>query len=141
MNEDHSCCSSLLKIEKIAIYPGEVRLAAKARPMKSARPSCGRQSDNVHSRYRRLLADLPWEGITARLILSVRKFFCLNQECRQRIFCERLPELAALYAHQTLRFNELITPVLRQNFILRQDASPWPQLTSTNNVRPQFLSY
>lgn len=100
---------NLLKIEKIALYPGEVRLVAKARPMKSACPSCGRQSDKVHSRYRRRLAGLPWEGITARLILSVRKFFCLNQECRQRIFCERLPELAAPYAHQMLRFNELIT--------------------------------
>lgn len=100
---------NLLQIEKIALYPGEVRLVAKARPLKSACPSCGRQSDKVHSRYRRRLADLPWEGIPARLILSVRKFFCLNPECRQRIFCERLPQLAARYAHQTLRFNELIT--------------------------------
>jgi transposase len=100
---------NLLKIEKIALYPGEVRLVAKARPLKSACPSCGRQSDKVHSRYRRHLADLPWEGIPARLILSARKFFCRNPECRQRIFCERLPRLAARYAHQTLRFNELIT--------------------------------
>src|SRR5262249_13735283 len=100
---------NLLKLEKIALYPGEVRLVAKAKPLKSVCPSCGRQSDKVHSRYQRHLADLPWEGIAARLILSVRKFFCLNPECRQRIFCERLPERAAPYAHQTLRLNELIT--------------------------------
>jgi transposase len=55
------------------------------------------------------LADLPWEGIAVKLILSVRKFFCLNSECHQKIFCERLPGLAAPYAHQTLRLNELIT--------------------------------
>jgi transposase len=61
---------NLLKIEKIALYPGEVRLIAKARPMKSACPSCGRQSDQVHSRYRRRLADLPWEGITAVLLFE-----------------------------------------------------------------------
>jgi transposase len=100
---------NLLKIEKIALYPGEVRLVAKARPLKSVCPSCGRQSDKVHSRYQRRLTDLPWEGIPVRLILSVRKFFCRNPECRQRIFCERLPQLAVPYAHQTLRFNELIT--------------------------------
>ena len=100
---------NLIKIEKIAHYPGEVRLVVKAKPQKSACPSCGRQSDKVHSRYRRRLADLPWEGISAGLILSVRKFFCRNPECQQRIFCERLPELAPPYAHQTLRFNELIT--------------------------------
>jgi hypothetical protein len=43
--------SNLLKIEKIALYPGEVRLVAKARQMKSSCPSCGRQSDKAHSRY------------------------------------------------------------------------------------------
>lgn len=100
---------NLLKIEKISFCSDEVRLVVKTRPLKATCPSCGQQSNKVHSRYRRRLADLPWEGITAKLILSVRKFFCLNQECRQRIFCERLPELAAPYAHQTLRFNELIT--------------------------------
>jgi hypothetical protein len=55
------------------------------------------------------LADLPWESITTKLVLSVRKFFCLNLECRQKIFCERLPGLAAPYAQQTLRLNDLIT--------------------------------
>jgi transposase len=33
----------------------------------------------------------------------------LNPECGQRIFCERLPELAAPYAHKTMRLNELLT--------------------------------
>jgi hypothetical protein len=70
---------------------------------------CGRQSEKAHSRYRRRLADLPWEGIAVKLILSVRKFFCLNPDCRGRIFCERLPGLAAPYAHKTLRLNELLT--------------------------------
>ncbi|SRR6266508_3789473 len=94
---------NLLKSEKIDLYPGDVRLVAKTRPLKSDCPSCGRQSDRVHSRYRRRVADLPWEGIAAKLILSVRKFFCVNPECRQRIFYGRLPELVAPYAHQTLR--------------------------------------
>jgi transposase len=61
------------------------------------------KSDKAHSRYQRHLADLPWEGVAVKLILSVRKFFCLNPDCRRRIFCERLPGLAAPYAHKTLR--------------------------------------
>jgi hypothetical protein len=36
------------------------------------------------------LIDPPWEGIAAKLVLSVRKFFCLNPERRQKIFCELL---------------------------------------------------
>jgi transposase len=99
----------LLKVENIALYSDEVRLIVKTRPLKSACPSCGQHSSKVHSRYHRDLADLPWEGIAAKLVLSVRKFFCLNPECRQRIFCERLPGLAAPYAHKTIRLNELLT--------------------------------
>jgi transposase len=100
---------NLLKIEKITLYHDEVRIIVKTKPLKSGCPSCGLQSSKVHSRYKRHLAGLPWEGIAVKLILSVRKFFCLNPECRRRIFCERLPGLAAPHAHQTLRFNELIT--------------------------------
>ena len=99
----------LLKIEKISFCSNEVRLVVKTRRLKATCPSCGWQSDKAHSRYRRHLADMPWEGIAVKLILSVRKFFCLNPECRQKIFCERLPGLAAPFARQTLRLNELIT--------------------------------
>jgi transposase len=100
---------NLLKIENISLYSDEIRLVVKARPLKSTCPSCGWQSDKVHSRYRRHLADLPWEGIAVKLTLSARKFFCLNPDCRRKIFCERLPGLAAPYAHKTLRLNELLT--------------------------------
>jgi transposase len=100
---------NLLKIENISFHSDEIRLVVKTRLLESACPSCGWQSDKVHSRYRRRLADLPWEGITARVILSARKFFCLNPECHRQIFCERLPGLAAPYARKTLRLNELLT--------------------------------
>jgi len=50
-------------------------------------PSCQTATGIVHSRYERSTADLPWEGIPVRLRLRVRKFFCLNSECQQRIFC------------------------------------------------------
>ena len=77
---------NLLKIENIALYPDEVRLVVKSKPMKSTCPSCGLQSAKVHSRYKRLLTDLPWEGIAVRLILSARKFFtpiklCISMSC------------------------------------------------------------
>jgi hypothetical protein len=46
---------------------------------------------------RQRLTDLPWGEITVKLELQTRKFFCDNDECRQRIFCERLPEVVAPY--------------------------------------------
>jgi transposase len=82
-----------LKIEIISFCSNEVRLVVKTRLLKATCPSCGWQSDKAHSRYQRHLADLPWEGVAVKLILSARKFFCLNPDCRRRIFCERLPGL------------------------------------------------
>src|SRR5215813_9462129 len=100
---------NLLEIEKITLYHDEVQIIVKTKSLKSGCPSCGLQSSKMHSRYKRHLACLPWEGIAVKLILSVRKFFCLNPDCRRQIFCERLPGLAAPYAHKTLRLNELLT--------------------------------
>ena len=58
---------------------------------------CGSFSTKVHSRYTRLLADLPWMGHAVRLKLSLRRFFCLNPECQRKIFAERLPHVVAPY--------------------------------------------
>src|SRR4029453_10046910 len=68
-------------------------------------PECQQLSSHVHSRYQRSVTDLPRGEITVRLELQTRKFFCDNDGCRQRIFCERLPEVVAPYGRQTIRFN------------------------------------
>ncbi len=52
----------------------------KTRLLRATCPSCDWQSDKAHSRYQRHLADLLWEGVDVKLILSVRKFFCLNPD-------------------------------------------------------------
>jgi hypothetical protein len=52
-----------------------------------------------------------WEAIPVRLRLRVRKFFCPNSECNQRIFCEQLPEVVGRYAHRTNRLNEVLSSI------------------------------
>ena len=42
-------------------------------------PLCHTGSAQVHSRYVRQVADLPWMGSAVRLELHVRRFFCSNQ--------------------------------------------------------------
>ena len=66
-------------------------------------PLCRRSSRRVHSRYQRALADLPWSGVAVQLRLHVRRFFCDNVACRQRIFTERIPTVAAPYARRSTR--------------------------------------
>lgn len=53
-------------------------------------PLCQCHSGSIHSRYTRMVADLPWAGWAVRLELHVRRFFCQNKECPRRVFTERL---------------------------------------------------
>jgi transposase len=49
-------------------------------------PLCQSRSENIHSRYVRCVADLPWAAWAMRLELHVRRFCCQNKECVRRIF-------------------------------------------------------
>ena len=72
-------------------------------------PLCQCRSESIHSRYTRVVADLPWAGWAVRLKLHVRRFFCRNPECQGRIFTERLPTVVAPYARRTTRLCDLLT--------------------------------
>ena len=73
-------------------------------------PLCGSSSKRVHSRYARTVSDLPWRGIAATLEIRVRRFFCDRRGCERRIFCERLPEVAAR-ARKTDRLEEALLAI------------------------------
>lgn len=68
-------------------------------------PVCRQESHRIHSRYRRRLSDLPWEGIPVRIDLRVRRFFCDTEDCGQHIFTERLPKTVQRYARRTCRLS------------------------------------
>lgn len=70
-------------------------------------PVCEQPSRQIHSHYRRSLADLPWAGRSVRIALSVRKFFCRNAACPRRIFTERLPTVVTPYAQKTIRLTDV----------------------------------
>ena len=85
-----------------------VRLRSASR---SARcPACGRVSRRVHSRYERKLSDLPRHGARVILRVKTRRFFCDGVSCERRIFCERLPEVAA-HARKTGRLEEALLAI------------------------------
>lgn len=66
-------------------------------------PLCGRSTQRIHSRYQRTLADLPCLDFSLIFLVEVCKFFCLNSECRRRIFTERIPEIVAPWGRKTVR--------------------------------------
>lgn len=85
-----------------------ITLLLKTISLTSLCPCCQHPSSRIHSRYTRRLADLPWHGIAVHLRLRTRKFFCDQPSCPRRIFCERIPSVAASYSRHTTRLNRLL---------------------------------
>jgi transposase len=74
-------------------------------------PTCGRQSARVHSRYLRLVRDLPVADWSVHVRLRVRRFFCDTPGCPQRTFAERLPDLAPVRARRTSRLTQALCAI------------------------------
>lgn len=71
-------------------------------------PLCGMASRSGHSSYRRFLQDFPWQGVSVQLWVTAGRFRCRNNVCPRKIFCERLPQVARVYARQTERASEIV---------------------------------
>lgn len=104
---------SSAEVELICLRPkvGLIQVELRACQPVSVCPSCGSRSSRVHSRYRRTIADLPWEGIAVQILLRARKFFCVDERCTRRIFTEQLPETVRRYARRSCRSSEALSCV------------------------------
>ena len=74
-------------------------------------PVCRQESWRIHSRYKRRLKDLPWEGVPVRIELRARRFFCSTENCGQQIFTERFPNTVQRYARRTCRLSALLEQI------------------------------
>ena len=96
-----------LELERLLIEPHGVSLFVSTATSGARCPVCGHRSGQVHSRYERTVADLPWHGVPVTLHIRVRRFACNNSSCERAIFAERLEEVAA-YARKTDRLQEAL---------------------------------
>jgi transposase len=98
------------EVELICLRPkdGAIQMEVQSCRTYVACPGCGTASGRVHSRYIRRLGDLPWEGLPVRVLLSTRRFFCVGEGCRRRIFTEPFPGTVRRYARRTLRATETL---------------------------------
>ncbi len=92
-----------IRLDQIVSAGNSVTLVVTAGQSGARCPRCAGSSVRVHSRYTRRVADLPWHGVAVRLELHARRFVCTNEDCPQRVFCERLPSVVAAYARKTSR--------------------------------------
>jgi transposase len=98
-----------LQLRDVTIGPDQIVATLEATASRGTCPSCGTWSKGVHSHYQRTIADLPWGGLSVRLHLHVRKFFCRQPTCTRRIFTERLPHLVAPHARRTVRLESVLS--------------------------------
>ena len=91
----------------VKVVDAGIELEAEATLNYARCPACGVRSTSIHSHYQRHICDLPWNGKTVHLRLWVQRFRCRNPECLRQIFTERIPEVAAPYAHRSRRLKDV----------------------------------
>jgi transposase len=106
----HELLPKGLELECLSVKTGRVGIRVGSRAMSSPCPLCGRVSSRVHSLYHRAVSDLPWHGISVALEVRARRFFCDEPSCERKIFCERLPDVAAR-ARKTSRLEEALLAI------------------------------
>jgi transposase len=100
---------SLIKLERFVSSPDAIIVVIKTKQPQASCSLCQQPSPKIHSRYVRRLADLPWQGVAIRLELTVRRFFCIHEDCQRKIFAQQLPPIVKRYARKTARLNEALT--------------------------------
>jgi transposase len=96
-----------LKVTRVLPTSECVTIEAVPRPTLATCPDCSTPSRRIHSLYRRLLHDLPWQGRPVTIHVAARRFHCLNRRCGRRTFAERLTEVARLSSRRTGRLRDL----------------------------------
>jgi transposase len=96
---------------EIILQPKKILLEVYVASPDARCPICGQSSSRVHSRYLRVLADLPWHGTPVQLRVEVRRFFCMTSDCPRYIFVERLDNIARRYARKTVRLADALCSI------------------------------
>ncbi len=100
-----------LEIIAVSASETELQIRVTSNRMSSICPKCSKPSYAIHSYYRRRPLELPCTGQLVRLELSVKKFFCREKTCPQKIFAERLPELLEPSSRMTSRLRTIVQAI------------------------------
>jgi len=71
-------------------------------------PGCGQSSTRVHSRYVRVLQDLPCSGRSVRVRLTVRRFRCGVADCPRRTFVEQVDGITRSHGPRVQRLEAVL---------------------------------
>lgn len=78
---------SRLEIRDVIVEPNSIHLLVQCCNDHGVCPYCGAVSHKVHSKYCRIIVDLPILGKNVTIHMKSRKFFCPNEECKKKNIC------------------------------------------------------
>ena len=102
---------ALLVIDGVAADVDGVQIRGHARAARSRCGRCGQESNRVHSRYVRTLADAVIGGRPGAIRFAARRFFCDNPDCTAVTFAEQVPDLTARYGRRTALLRAAVTSI------------------------------
>ncbi|MEV2242806.1 ISL3 family transposase [Micromonospora sp. NPDC049891] len=91
-----------LRLEAVVVRGITVRIDAATQTVRASCGVCGAWSTTVHGRYVRRLADVRLGGHEVLVALTVRRFACVNAQCRRQTFVEQVPGLTRRHARHTV---------------------------------------
>jgi transposase len=100
-----------LEIIAVSTTEQDLQIRVISHRVSSICPRCSKPSQAIHSYYRRKPLELPCTGQTVRLELSVKKCFCREKTCPQKIFAERLPEFVEPSSRLTSRLRSIVQAI------------------------------
>ncbi len=68
----------IIQLESFISEPNAITIVVSSKQLRPCCPNCDHPSESLHSRYRRMVADLPWHNVAVKLQLNTRKFRCRN---------------------------------------------------------------
>ena len=96
-----------LEVSRLRPAQDHVTIEATVQQLARQCPDCGHSSRRLHSRYSRVLRDLPWQGCPATIRVAARRFRCLNTACFRKTFAQHLGAVACRSARRTTRLSDL----------------------------------
>jgi transposase len=108
---DGSCFLSLsddLRIDQLTPTATALLVQVVSTQGGSYCPLCGQPSQRIHSRYERIVADVPCGAQPVSLHLAVRRFFCRTASCPRQIFTERVPAVVQPWSRMTKRLRAIL---------------------------------
>jgi transposase len=98
-----------LVFDSVSDSTDSIILTARSNVASADCPLCGMTSRRIHSRYLRLVADLPCAGKGVRIRMITRRFVCEVPHCRRQIFAERFgDDVVPIRARRTTRLEGIV---------------------------------